>query len=559
MSQKNGSRKDNFIMQAGILAIAGVISRIIGLLYRSPLTGIIGDEGNGYYSSAYNIYTIVLLISSYSIPSAVSKVISQKLALKEYRNAHRLFLCSLYYVMAVGGIASLVLFFGSHWFLEPNAAKVLQVFAPTIFVYGLLGVLRGYFQAHHSMIQTSVSQIVEQIINAAVSIGAAYLLIMTSMGNMTVYSGENLSETELLWNTNHAIYGAMGSATGTGAGVLIALLFMAWVYHINKKGIHKKIERDRTEKVDSYGEIFKVVLLTVTPFILSTALYNLSTTINLKVYTNAMMKIHGIAEELAYENYGIFAGKAVVISNIPIALATAMAAAILPGVATLFAQKEYGATRRKVSLAIKMTMLISIPSAVGLAVLAKPVTQVLFPQKGSLDLASKLLCALAISVIFYALSTLTNSVLQGIGKINVPVIHSGIALVVQTVVLVPLVCLTDLSLYALAIANVVYSFTVCVLNAISMRKYLKYKQEWKKTYILPFVAAAVMGALAYGVYHGLYLLIPSNLVCLIVAMIVAVAVYFVMLMVLGALNEEDLSAIPKGQILVRIMKKIKRH
>jgi len=559
MSQKNVSRKDNFIMQAGILAIAGVISRIIGLLYRSPLTGIIGDEGNGYYSSAYNIYTIVLLISSYSIPSAVSKVISQKLALKEYRNAHRLFLCSLYYVMAVGGIASLVLFFGSHWFLEPNAAKVLKVFAPTIFVYGLLGVLRGYFQAHHSMIQTSVSQIVEQIINAAVSIGAAYLLIMTSMGNMTVYSGDNLSETELLWNTNHAIYGAMGSATGTGAGVLIALLFMAWVYHINKKGIHKKIERDRTEKLDSYGEIFKVVLLTVTPFILSTALYNLSTTINLKVYTNAMMKIHGIAEELAYENYGIFAGKAVVISNIPIALATAMAAAILPGVATLFAQKEYGATRRKVSLAIKMTMLISIPSAVGLAVLAKPVTQVLFPQKGSLDLASKLLCALAISVIFYALSTLTNSVLQGIGKINVPVIHSGIALVVQTVVLVPLICLTDLSLYALAIANVVYSFTVCVLNAVSMRKYLKYKQEWKKTYILPFVAAAVMGALAYGVYHGLFLLIPSNLVCLIVAMIVAVAVYFVMLMVLGALNEEDLSAIPKGQILIRIMKKLKRH
>lgn len=559
MSQKNGSRKDNFIMQAGILAIAGVISRIIGLLYRSPLTGIIGDEGNGYYSSAYNIYTIVLLISSYSIPSAVSKVISQKLALKEYRNAHRLFLCSLYYVMAVGGIASLVLFFGSHWFLEPNAAKVLKVFAPTIFVYGLLGVLRGYFQAHHSMIQTSVSQIVEQIINAAVSIGAAYLLIMTSMGNMTVYSGENLSETELLWNTNHAIYGAMGSATGTGAGVLIALLFMAWVYHINKKGIHKKIERDRTDKVDSYGEIFKVVLLTVTPFILSTALYNLSTTINLKVYTNAMMKIHGIAEELAYENYGIFAGKAVVISNIPIALATAMAAAILPGVATLFAQKEYGATRRKVSLAIKMTMLISIPSAVGLAVLAKPVTQVLFPQKGSLDLASKLLCALAISVIFYALSTLTNSVLQGIGKINVPVIHSGIALVVQTVVLVPLVCLTDLSLYALAIANVVYSFTVCVLNAFSMRKYLKYRQEWKKTYILPFVAAAVMGALAYGVYHGLYLLIPYNLVCLIIAMIVAVMVYFVGLILLGALEEEDLLAIPKGQILVRIMKKIKRH
>lgn len=558
MSEKSGSKKDNFIMQAGILAIAGIITRLIGLLYRSPLTGIIGDEGNGYYSSAYNIYTIVLLISSYSIPSAVSKVISQKLALKEYRNAHRLFLCSLYYVMVVGGIASLVLFFFGDFFLDPNAARVLQVFAPTIFVYGLLGVLRGYFQAHHSMVQTSVSQIVEQIINAAVSIGAAYLLIMVSMGSMDVYTGDNLSQTELTWNTNHAIYGAMGSATGTGAGVLIALIFMAWVYNINKKGIHRKIERDRTKKVDSYGEIFKVVLLTVTPFILSTALYNLSTTINLKVYTEAMMGLKGVTEEIAYRDYGIFSSKPVVISNIPIALANSMAAAILPGVATLFAQKELGATRRKVALATKVTMLISIPAAVGLAVLAKPVTQLLFPQKDSLDLASKLLCTLAISVVFYALSTLTNSVLQGIGKINVPVIHSGIALLIQTVVLVPLVCLTDLSLYALAIANIVYSFTVCVLNAASMRKYLKYKQEWKKTYILPFVAAAIMGGVAYGIYHGLYMLIPSNVACLIVAMIVAVAVYFVMLIVLGALNEEDLLAIPKGQILVRIMKKIKK-
>ena len=558
MSQKKGGKKDNFIMQAGILAIAGVISRLIGLLYRSPLTGIIGDEGNGYYSSAYNIYTIVLLISSYSIPSAVSKVISQKLALKEYRNAHRLFLCSLYYVIAVGGVASLILFFCGDLFLEPNAARVLQVFAPTIFVYGLLGVLRGYFQAHRSMIQTSFSQIIEQIVNAAVSIGAAYLLIMTSMGSMDVYTGENLDSAQLAWNTNHAIYGAMGSAMGTGAGVLIALLFMVWIYAINRNGIYRKIKRDRTVRVDSYSEIFKVVLLTVTPFILSTALYNLSTTINLKVYTKAMIDMRGVAEELVYRDYGIFAGKAVVISNIPIALASAMAAAILPGVATLFAQREFAATRRKVALAIKMTMLISIPSAVGLAVLAKPVTQHLFPQKNSLETAANLLCALAISVVFYALSTLSNSVLQGIGKINIPVIHSGIALVIQTIVLVPLVCLTNLSLYSLVIANIVYSFAVCVLNAASMRKYLAYRQEWKKTYILPSVAALIMGAAAYGTYHGLNYIIPSNLVCLMIAMVIAVAVYFVLLILFGVLNEEELLAIPKGQMLVRLMRRIKR-
>ena len=167
------SSKDNFIMQAGILAAAGIISRIIGLLYRSPLQRVIGDLGMGYYSSAYNYYTIILLISSYSIPSAISKVIAQKLAVREYRNAHRIFKCALWYVLAVGGVASLFLFFGAGLFVAPEAVPVLRTFAPTVFVYGILGVLRGYFQAHKSMAQTSVSQVLEQVANAIVSIGAA--------------------------------------------------------------------------------------------------------------------------------------------------------------------------------------------------------------------------------------------------------------------------------------------------------------------------------------------------------------------------------------------------
>ena len=175
MADKNSS-KNNFIMQAGILAAAGIISRIIGLLYRGPLQSVIGNLGLGYYQSAYNYYTIILLISSYSIPSAISKAIAQKLGEKEYRNAHRLFHGAMIYVLVVGGIASLFLFFGAGLFVSGAAVTVLRTFAPTIFVYGILGVLRGYFQAHKSMAQTSVSQILEQIANAVVSVGAAYLL-----------------------------------------------------------------------------------------------------------------------------------------------------------------------------------------------------------------------------------------------------------------------------------------------------------------------------------------------------------------------------------------------
>ena len=171
-------KKDSFILQAGILASAGIIVRIIGLLYNAPLVAIIGDEGNGYYNSAYYAYSIILLISSYSIPSAVSKVIAQKLATREYRNAHRIFRCALYYVLVVGGIASLFVFFGAGLLVKMESAVFpLKVLAPTIFFSGILGVLRGYFQAHKSMTQTSVSQIVEQIVNAGVSIGMAYVMV----------------------------------------------------------------------------------------------------------------------------------------------------------------------------------------------------------------------------------------------------------------------------------------------------------------------------------------------------------------------------------------------
>jgi len=159
-----GSKKANgFLMQAGILAAAGIVVRLIGILYRSPLVAIIGDEGNGYYNTAYNIYTIILLISSYSIPSAISKVIAARLAKREYRNAQKIFSCSFIYVMITGGIGSLLCFFGADLFVGQNSAAVLRVFAPTIFLSGLLGVLRGYGDGHSCAIEVVERNIVEEL------------------------------------------------------------------------------------------------------------------------------------------------------------------------------------------------------------------------------------------------------------------------------------------------------------------------------------------------------------------------------------------------------------
>lgn len=536
-------KKNNFVLQAGILAASGMIVKVISLIYRSPLLSIIGLEGNGYYSTAINIYTIILLISSYSIPSAISKVIAQKLAFKEYRNAQRIFQCALLYVLVVGGVAALVTFIAAPVFMSTSANSVvaLRVLAPTIFFSGFLGVLRGYFQAHGSMMHTSLSQILEQIMNAAISILAAYLLI-----------GMVADESE----TTQAIYGSAGSALGTGAGVVTALLFMLGMYMLNRKMLDRRAEHDRTGRVDSYGEIFKMIFTIVTPFILSTFIYNCSTVVNMNIYYDLLIDYKKIDSVTAHIDYGIFAAQAISVVNIPIAIASAMSSATIPGVSTTFVRKEYKKTREQVSKAIRMTMLIAIPASMGLLLLSKPIMYFIFPQKDSLDRASGLLAALAITVILYCLSTLTNAVLQGIGKVNTPVIHSAIALVVQAVGLVLLLWFTDLNLYALACANIIYSFVMCVLNQISVRKHLKYRQELVRTFIIPFIASLVMGAAAYGIYHGLYMLLPVSRVALLVAIGIGALIYFAMILLMGGITEKELKTFPKGTMMVHFAKKL---
>ena len=370
--------------------------------------------------------------------------------------------------------------------------------------------------------------------------------------------------------TTQAIYGAVGSALGTGSGVLIALVFMWMIYLLNKPSITKRIERDKTETVLGYGEIFKIIILMVTPVVLSTFIYNVNTASNLKFYQGIMQAFKGYSEVQATTSYGLYSGKAMQIINIPVAIASSMSAAIIPTIARTYEMHARQETNMKIAQAIKVTMLISIPSAVGLFVLAKPVVLLLYPQKATVDIVAALIRTMAVAVVFYGLSTLTNAVLQGTGKVNKPVLHALCALVIQTLVLVPLLLYTDLDLYALCIATVVYAFLMCVLNAFSIRKYLKYEQEIFKTFVLPAIAAFWMGVVTAGVYFGLdkgivFLAelsqitvsqLVRNIICLIPALLAAVMVYFMLVIKLGAVSKNELKTMPKGHVLVRVAEKL---
>lgn len=539
-------------MQAGILAMASMIVRVIGLLYRAPLTAIIGDEGNGYYGTAYNIYTIILMVSSYSMPSAISKLMAQKLAVGEYRNANRVFRCALTYGVLVGLVGSGLLFFGARFLVPDVAVCVLQVFAPTVFLFGILGSMRGYFQARGSMVPTSVSQILEQLANAVVSIAAAWLLMQTAVGADP---------------TRRAQLGAMGSALGTGAGVLIALLFMVFCFRRSKEGRKAEILSDATGKEEKYRIFLRDTVLVITPFMLSGVIMNLTTSLNQTIYMRMLIDLKGAGETATTTLYGIFSNKAVVISNIPISIATAVSSAIIPGISAAYARRDETGARRQVGNAIRITSIIAIPSAVGLAVLARPITMLMFPQMESLELASSLLSLLAVTVIFYSISTITNAALQSIGRMNLPLVSAGIALVVQTVVLVLLLRFTDLDVRALVLVSILYSVMIFAVNQYYLRRFLGIRQDVRRDYLQPLVCAALMGAAAKAVYYlvsmaaepvenlpkGFYF---RNLAATAAALLAAVLVYGYTMVRSGTIRRKDLLSMPKGQLLVRLMEKL---
>ncbi|MDO4170453.1 MAG: polysaccharide biosynthesis protein [Lachnospiraceae bacterium] len=542
------NKKSSVLVQGAILAAASILCRVIGLLYRSPLREIIGDDGNGFYSYAYNIYTIILLIASFSIPLAVSKSISARLAKGEYRNAQRIFHGALFYAFVVGLIAFAVCYFGAPYLVPSGAVPALHVLAPVIFFSGILGVLRGYFQGHSTMIPTSISQIIEQILNAVVSVVAAYLMVR---------SFTDVSTDALKYQ--RASLGAKGSAIGTGAGVGIGLIFCIVLYFMYRPKAKKQIKRDKTKHVESYGSVLKILIFTITPVIFSTAIYNCSTSINQSIFS-FILGNKGYKELAIASMYGIFSTQFNVLINVPVSMASALSSAIVPDISGNYAIGEKAALRESIDSAIKLNMMVMIPCAVGLTVLADPIIHLLFPT--ATDLGGKLLIMGSVTVVFYGLSTLSNGILQGLGKMNVPVKHAFIAVVVQAITLFPLLYFTQLNTYALVIAMIVFSFIMCVLNARAITKYVGYKQEYSRTFLRPFIASVFMGIAAFAVYKvahmitrhfGVYL---GNALAVMIAIIIAVLVYMVGVVKTGAVTEDEMRAMPKGYLLVKLCKKL---
>ena len=519
------------------------------MVYRIPLQNRIGDDFMGIYSSAYQVYNILLLLSSYSLPLAVSKMISARLAVKKYNNAYRVFKITMIFALAVGIIAALITYFGAHFFAkvilsEPDTYYAIVALSPAVFIMAVLGVLRGYFQGHGTMVPTAVSQIIEQITNAALSIICGFIFFDIGR-NLDLVKGAN---------TYADAYAAAGVTIGTVAGALAALLFFVVYFFINNGRMMERIRRERTGIPESYRYLFTVLIMTIAPVILSTAVYNMSTIVDNSIYGYYMRHIGDRENYMPY--WGVYTGKYTLFINIPIAIASSLASSIIPSISATIASGNQRQLHKKIELGIRVAMMVAIPSAVGLAVLGKPIMQLIYPSDSGL--AGKLLLMGSTAVIFYSLSTITNAVLQGIGKMSVPVINAAISLAVHVIALFILLYGFKLGIYGVVIANILFAVIMCLLNAVMIRKYIKYYQEWWYTFIIPVFAGAVMGAAAFGSYKLAFMIIPRNSICTIFAIVVGITVYALALLLFKAFNESEIRALPMGAGIAKVLKKLHR-
>ena len=545
MSKKSSS-KTNFLAQGTILVIASFVAKAIGMIYRIPLTHILGDDGNGYYSTANEIYTIILMISSFSLPLAVSRLVAEREYAGEVKNSYKVLICSLRFAAVTGGILSILTFLlggviPQYVMGVELASYALRVLAPAIFLFALTGVLRGFFQGHGTMVPTAVSQIIEQIINAIVSVAGAYVMLQYGLK-----LGEKKGDAEL-----GTALAAAGGTFGTVASVGVALLFMIVIYLGYRNGFKRRMKKDKTRRRESDRAIYRAITYTILPIVLSTLVYNISTIIDQGVFNHILAGM-GFTQKQYATVWGIYSGKFRVLMNVPLSIASCLAPSVVPALTEAMANNDLREAGLRTRDTIRYTMVFTIPCAVGMAALARPIMMMLYGNNDSLALAAGIMQSGALLTVLLALSTLTTGILQGLGEMQAPLVHAATAVAIHLGFLVLFVVKFKWNIYGVVYANIIFGLIICLLNARSIRKKLHYRQEIKKTFLVPVIAAGVMGIAAYLV-HRVFNLFAGNTISTILAVCVGAVVYGICLVKLGGILEREIRRLPKGDLLADLL------
>ncbi len=535
----------SLVKGAAVLAAAGIIVKVFGAAFRILLAGLITDEGMAYYSPAYYIYAVLLVVSTSGIPIAISRMVSERYAIGRYDEADRVFHISRYLMIGLGLAGFITLFF----FAGPIATAIhlegselaMQATAPALLLVPIMSSYRGYFQGQQLMAPTALSQTVEQIFRVVFGLLLALVLMRGTMfGGFT-----DLQK------------GAAGGCFGASAGAVGGLAVMIFIYLLASKGLKKRIRKSASGDRESAASILKSIIVIAVPITIGATLMPLVNTVDATV-VNVRLLHAGFEPQVAKALYGQLTGFCEPIVALPQVLMSAIVMSIVPMAAAANKVNDTEKLHGTISLGLRMATIIAFPCAVGLIILAKPALMMLFfTQKDSAANAAPSLQVLAASFVLLAVITILTGVLQSIDKQVFPVINLFIGLLVKVVLTWVLVGTKAVNVVGAPLGTMAAYLIAAALDLFCVLRFTGVKLSLRQMVVKPFISSAVMGACVFGAYKGLLLLIGSNTVATLAAILIGVVVYGLMIIKTRTIQRDEMMDLSIGRKLVAVCDRLR--
>ena len=535
---KGAVRKESFMQGVVTIMFSQIAIKVLGLIYTLYLTNRdgFGDGGNAIYASGYQIYALLLTISSIGVPNAISKLVAERLAIGDNRGANKIFKVALATFGCIGAIGTMLLFFGAHtisysWLQIPESELTLIALSPAIFFVSISSVFRGYFNGRRSLKTTARAQTLEQIFKTVLTI-----IIVEIVAHITSTS------TELM---------AAGATIATTIATFSSFAYLFIYYRIRRREIGNEIQQSINYKYENVKTIIRRILMVSIPLTLSSIMTSFNK--NIDSFTVKRILSTYMASDTAQTLYGQLAGKVDTLTNLPLAINIAFATALVPAISSAKAKNDKETATKRTSFSLLTSMLIGLPCVIGMIIFAQPILNLLYPNANE---GALLLQLISISVIFSILDQTINGALQGFGKVIVPAIALGVGCIVKLILNLILLRIPTLNVYGAAIGSIAchaVAFTI-VFNVL--KKYVKLDLPFRKFVLKPALATAIMGVCSYTIFLVLNSIIPGNKAT-IISMLSAVAIYLMSVIALKIYNKEDIYMLPKGQKIYEFLERIK--
>lgn len=519
-----------------ILAVAGIMSKIFGAIFRIPLTNWIGAEGMSYYGLAYNVYSFFLIIATAGLPVAISRMVAARTALGDHKNAHKTYRVSLILMFLIGLISFLICFFGAEFIAESignkGAALSMKAISPVLLLSPVVASFRGYFQGKQAMNPTAISEITEQFFRVVTGLSLSYFLL------------------------SHSLEKASAGATfGASAGSMAAFTILIIIYFYNRKSIFEKIHHTES-KEEKASSLIKEMLKIAIPITLGSAIMPLMNIIDAGIIMNRLQST-GWSLNMSKTLFGLISGFCDPLLGFPHIFTDAIAISMVPAVAATFTLQNKNELENNIKLGIKTMSIISYPCATGFIVLAYPILLLLFPQRPEeCRMAANVLRVFGLSIISLSIMRTCSSALQGIAKMNIPVINLLIGSIFKIIVTYILVGIHSINIVGAAIGTLVAYTVAAMLNYFALIKHTRIKVNIKDIFIKPIVPSVLMGVIVILSYKAVMTVTKHNSISTLISILIAVAVYFIFIFATNTISEEEVTSLPKGEKIICIAKKL---